>query len=189
LYDKLTIQMDAVEVSNSESVSLEIVRDEPLRRKRGRPTVLTVRLFLAICHLIERGSAITAACDGCGVSYGRFRIRVSQSPRLEARLKKAESVRSSVRHEQALAAVIKASDRNFIAACWLLERCWPELYALRKVERTVAEQVAGEQQVRVIGLPASELDKMTGSEYQRLENGNVTREVGGIKVIYARIAS
>jgi hypothetical protein len=53
----------------------------------------------------------------------------------------------------------------------------------------VAEQVAGEQQVRVIGLPADELDKMTGPEYKRLENGNVTREVGGIKVIYARISA
>jgi hypothetical protein len=157
--------------------------------KRGSPRRLTTRRFIRICKLIESGLAMTAACEAESVTYQIWRLRISQSARLEARFKKAEAVRSSVRHEQALAAVIKASDRNFIAACWLLERCWPELYALRKVERTVAEQVAGEQRVRVIGLPADELDKMTGPEYKRLENGNVTREVGGIKVIYARISA
>jgi hypothetical protein len=44
------------------SVSLEVVRDEP-RKKLGRPTTLTVRLFIKICHLVEQGMAISRACE------------------------------------------------------------------------------------------------------------------------------
>jgi hypothetical protein len=58
------------------SVPLELV-DEPPRRNPWRPTVLTIRKFLHICHLVEKGFAISRACEAECVSYSRFRQRVS----------------------------------------------------------------------------------------------------------------
>ena len=75
------------------AVALEIV-DRPVRRNPPwRPTTLTVRKFLKICHLVEQGAAITRACEVECISYARFRFRVSNSPRLQERLKEAEKTR------------------------------------------------------------------------------------------------
>jgi hypothetical protein len=71
----------------SEPLTLEVVRDESIRRNPWRPTTLTIRRFLKICHAIEGGSAITHACESQLISYSRFRFRVSRSVRLQERLK------------------------------------------------------------------------------------------------------
>jgi hypothetical protein len=125
-------ELDAI--AETKSFSLEVVRSEP-RRKMGRPTTLTVRLFLQICHLVERGMAISRACEACGVSYGRFRIRVSRSKRLQERLKEAETTRFNLRHEQAIESIMEAGTRSWMAHAWWAERNLPERYAMRAVSR------------------------------------------------------
>jgi hypothetical protein len=179
--------MNTLVLKDSEPVSLEVVRDEP-RKKLGRPVRLTVRKFIRICRLVESGHTFVDACEIECVTYQTFRFRVSHSPRLEQRVKQAEAIRSLKRHDEALAAVVKAGERNWVAHAWYLERVHPELYALRKIERAAIEQVAGVEEVRIIGMPASEIDKLEGPEFNRLPSGNVERHVGGVKVIYARIA-
>jgi len=88
------------------AVALEIV-DRPARRNPPwRPTTLTVRKFLKICHLVEQGAAITRACEVECISYARFRFRVSNSPRLQERLKEAEKTRFDRRHEEALESIL-----------------------------------------------------------------------------------
>jgi hypothetical protein len=128
------------------SVSLEVVRSEP-RRKMGRPIVLTVRIFIAICHLVEQGMAISRACESCSVSYGRFRIRVSRSKRLQERLKEAETTRFNLRHEQAIESIMEAGTRSWMAHAWWAERNLQERYAMRAVPRpadTDTEKPAGD---------------------------------------------
>jgi hypothetical protein len=128
------------------SVNLELV-DKPPGRGRGRPTTLTIRAFLKICHHIERGFSIPNACEVESISYRRFRDRVSQSARLAERLKEAETVRFNLRHEQALASVVAAGERSWMAYAWLLERCWPQLYALRNISRPDPSQEQVEPEI------------------------------------------
>jgi hypothetical protein len=114
------------------SVDLELV-DKPARR--GRPVTLNPRRFLSICHHIEHGFSIPNACEVEGISYRNFRFRVSQSARLQERLKEAETVRFNFRHEQALASIMAAGERSWMAHAWFLERALPHMWALRTVSR------------------------------------------------------
>lgn len=127
----------AAEASYNEakSVSLELVDDAPRRSKCGRPAVLTKRVFIKICHLVESGFATSRACEIEQVSYRIFRQRVAASVRLTERLKKATDTRFELRHEQALESVMAAGERSWMAHAWWLERCLPHLYALRNVSR------------------------------------------------------
>jgi hypothetical protein len=174
--------------TKSEILSLELVRDEPPRAKRGRPTTLTVRAFLKICHNIEHGFSIPNACQVESISYRSFRNRVSRSLRLQERLKEAEVIRQALRHEEALANIMASGARCWMSHAWYLERVWPEKYSLKVVEREPLVLESTTQPVRVIGLPAAEIEKFTGPEYRRLENGNVERVAGGMRIVYARIA-
>jgi hypothetical protein len=96
-------------VHEVKSVNLEVV-DKPARR--GRPVTLTLRRFVSVCHHIEHGFSIPNACEVEGISYRNFRFRVSQSARLQERLKEAETVRFNFRHEQALASIMAAGERT-----------------------------------------------------------------------------
>jgi hypothetical protein len=118
------------------SVNLEVL-DKPGRR--GRPVTLTIRRFVSVCYHIEQGFSIPNACEVEGVSYRNFRFRVSQSARLQGRLKEAETVRFNLRHEQALASILAAGERSWMAHAWFLERALPHLYALRNVVRADPE--------------------------------------------------
>ena len=106
------------------SVTLELV-DRPPRRNPWRPTVLTIRKFLRICHLVEQGFAISRACEVECITYSRFRFRVARSTRLQERLRKAEETRFNLRHEQALESIMAAGERSWLAHAWWLERCLP----------------------------------------------------------------
>jgi hypothetical protein len=135
-FDKLTSEMPAEPAEpDVKTISLELVTDESPRRKPWRPTTLTIRKFLRICHLVEKGWAISRACEAECITYSRFRQRVSQSPRLQERLKAAEETRFNLRHEQALEIIMEAGQRSWMAAGWWLERNLPARYALRQVNR------------------------------------------------------
>jgi hypothetical protein len=110
------------ESEDVKNVSLELV-DNPARRNPWRPTTLTVRKFLKICHLVEKGFAISRACEVECISYSHFRFRVSRNERLQKRLKEAETTRFNLRHEQALESIMAAGERSWMAHAWWLERC------------------------------------------------------------------
>jgi hypothetical protein len=121
--------------TKSHSINLEVVRDEPAGRNPWRPTTLTIRRFLKICHAIEGGSAITHACESQLISYSRFRFRVSRSARLQERLKEAEATREGFLMEFHIDNIKKHAPRNVLASLWWLERRHPNLFALRRVDR------------------------------------------------------
>jgi hypothetical protein len=121
----------------AKSVSLEVVRDDPgTYRDPWRPTTLTIRRFLRICHLVEEGNAITHACREQLISYSRFRFRVARSPRLQERLKEAEACRDQVWRSEALASIRAAFPRNWVSGMTYLERKYPNEFSLRNVNRT-----------------------------------------------------
>jgi hypothetical protein len=124
----------------AKSVSLELVTDEPPRRNPWRPTTLTIRKFLRICHLVEKGFATSRACEVECISYSRLRFRVQRSRRLQERLKEAEDVRFQLRQDQALASIMAAGERSWMAHAWFLERALPHMWALRTVNRPELEK-------------------------------------------------
>jgi hypothetical protein len=119
-------------------MEFEVVRppDKPRRNPRGQTRRLTLRVFVSICHLVEQGWAITKACESQSITYSLFRLRCSETPRLEQRIKEAEAVRFQRRHEEAVESVMRAGEKSWMAHAWYLERVLPNLYALKNVNRT-----------------------------------------------------
>jgi hypothetical protein len=119
-------------------VEFEVLRPsyQVRRNPRGQTRRLTLRAFIRICHLVEQGWAITKACESQSVTYSLFRLRCSENPRLEQRIKEAEAVRFQRRHEEALESVMRAGEKSWMAHAWFLERALPHLYALKNVTRS-----------------------------------------------------
>lgn len=121
-------------------VEFEVVRPayKPRGNPRGQARRLTLRVFIRVCHLVEQGWAITKACEAESITYSLFRLRCSESPRLQERIKEAEAIRFQRRHEQAIASVMAAGEKSWMAHAWYLERVLPNLYALKNVNRSEA---------------------------------------------------
>jgi hypothetical protein len=169
----------------SEEIALTVVHDNQQPASRGRPVRLTVRKFLMVRRHVESGMTVTRSCELEGISYQIFRLRVSRSDRLQQRLKAAESVRFNRRHKEALASVMEAGHKSFIAHCWFLERCLPELYALRKVERTVVAETTGSNvtQIRILTLPPKEFAELQKEDgYVALPDGGLEMTDGNLKI-------
>src|SRR5258708_24639137 len=100
--------------AETKSVEFEVVRPpyQARRNPRGQVRRLTLRVFVSICHLVEQGWAITKACESQSVTYSLFRLRCSENPRLEKRIKEAEAVRFQRRHEEALVSVMRAAQKK-----------------------------------------------------------------------------
>jgi hypothetical protein len=150
---------DPSPAAGAKNIDFQVVRDAA-PRSRGRPTFLTPRLFIKICHTIEKGQGTSIACKVHQVSYGHFRFKIARTPRWEKRLKKAEDVRFALRHDFALAAIIEAGKKSWMAFAWYLERTSPERYSLRPVHR---DDATGDSQPIGTEIPAERL-----AQYGRL---------------------
>ena len=122
----------------TKSVEFEVLRPphQPRPNPRGQTRRLTLRVFVSICHLVEQGWAITKACESQSVTYSLFRLRCSENPRLEQRIKEAEAIRFQRRHEEAVESVMRAGEKSWMAHAWYLERVLPHLYSLKNVTRS-----------------------------------------------------
>jgi hypothetical protein len=150
-----------VTADETKSVEFEVLRppQQPRRNPRGQTRRLTLRVFVSICHLVEQGWAITKACESQSVTYSLFRLRCSENPRLEQRIKEAEAVRFQRRHEEAVESVMRAGEKSWMAHAWFLERALPHLYSLKNVTRSegstdqpIGEKVDEEQLRRYAAL-------------------------------------
>jgi hypothetical protein len=145
-FDKLCFQMANTHAEEPQTettdeakrLEFEVVRPtyKPRGNPRGQVRRLTVRVFIRICHLVEQGWAITKACESESITYSLFRLRCSENPRLEKRIKEAEAIRFQRRHEEAVASVVAAGEKSWMAHAWFLERALPHLYALKNVNRS-----------------------------------------------------
>jgi hypothetical protein len=130
-------------------VEFEVVRPtyKPRGNPRGQVRRLTVRVFIRICHLVEQGWAITKACESESITYSLFRLRCSENPRLQERIKEAEAIRFERRREEAIASVMAAGEKSWMAHAWFLERALPSQWALKNVIRSEgsADQPIGDK--------------------------------------------
>jgi len=140
------------------SVSLELVapgQDGSSCHQRilGRPSNWSRKAFIRICRHIEHGFSIPNACAIEGIQYRGFRLRIQRDPRLQKRVTEAEEVRFKFRQEQALASIMAAGEKSWVAHAWFLERSDPNHWALRNVNRPDSE----EQQLIEEEIPAETL--------------------------------
>jgi hypothetical protein len=175
---------------SANELELTVVREPTKPIKTGRPLRLTKRKFVAICHHIESGLAVTTSCELESVTYQIFRFRISHSARLEQRFKQAETVRSALRRERALAAINKAGESSWMAFAWYLERTEPNSFSLRnKIERELVQLADVPVQTRVCMLPSQEFDEIKADPSVKLIDDNrLERFIGGVKVAYVRLA-
>jgi hypothetical protein len=157
LFDKFQFQMSEThaeepptQVSDeAKRLEFEVVRPtyKPRGNPRGQARRLTLRVFIRVCHLVEQGWAITKACDALSITYSLFRLRCSENPRLQERIKEAEAIRFQRRHEEAVESVMRAGEKSWMAHAWYLERVLPNLYALKNVNRSEAatDQAIGDK--------------------------------------------
>lgn len=69
-------------------------RDQPKRRRRGRPTRFTWALAHQICALIEAGATKTDASIALGIPYPTRRLWEIRWPKFEKAVMKAEERRA-----------------------------------------------------------------------------------------------
>jgi hypothetical protein len=151
-------------------LDLQVVRSYEFSRSgvgfiaSGRPLRMDARRFIRICHLIERGEAITAACEREAISYRAFRNHVLKNLSYQRRLKEAEEIREHFLKEFHIANILKHSAKTVVASMWWLERRYPGEFALRQVIREEVNSAAQE----VFGKISLE---------QLIENARLAREV------------
>lgn len=147
-------------------LELQVVRsyDFSPRASRGRPLRMDARRFIRICHLVERGEAITHACEREAVTYRAFRVHVARNPKYQRRLKEAEEIREHFVKEFHIANILQHSAKSVVASMWWLERRYPNEFALRSVIREEVNSAAQE----VFGKISLE---------QLVENARLAREV------------
>jgi len=133
-------QTDAKEVE-FEVVEPETKADPSIpankKGKGGRPVKLNERLFTRILDSIRKGITTTTACRAAGVSYSHWRVRIRENLEWAQRLADAQVERDDLVRDKALEAIEAHFPKNFAAAAWLLERRYPELYALKVVNRNI----------------------------------------------------
>jgi len=124
----------------------------------GRPSSYTPALARAVCSAIASGLPVGVACRQHGIARQtlydwRVQGRAGREPfaGFAARLERATAEAES----RSVLAVVKAAKRDWRAAAWMLERRWPQRYALR-------------QTVRVEKAPADMTDAELEAELERL---------------------
>jgi transposase len=109
----------------------------------ARPTKHTPEIIAKIIEAIKMGATYELAAGYAGVSYETLRQWMRDKPAFLEDMKRAEGTAAMVW----LAKIERAaSDGNWQAAAWKLERRHPEMYG----RNVVVNEHHGEQQIRVI---------------------------------------
>jgi hypothetical protein len=119
------------------------------RHPGGRPVKLTVERFLRICALVERGITNTQACQAEGINYSGFRSHVRRKPWWAKRFQHADQIRDEYLRDFHLANVTKDAKGyqdgetfvrgSWAASAWILERKFPQLFALRYTQHRTGD--------------------------------------------------
>jgi hypothetical protein len=126
--------------SRAEAIPLEVVRDgdPPPTVKAGRKRKLTPAVFEKIMAAVEEGARITRACLEHGISPKTLFMCVGRDQESARRFTQAKQLRLQKWHEEWLGEMYEHAKRSPWATAWLLERNFPELYALREFTRPIA---------------------------------------------------
>jgi hypothetical protein len=126
----------------AQAVPLEVVRDDDSlpEVKAGRKRKLTPAVFEKIMAAVEEGARITPACRQRGISPKTLFMRVIRDQEAATRFTQAKKLRLQKWHEEWLGEMHEHAKRSPWATAWLLERNFPELYALREFTRPITAE-------------------------------------------------
>lgn len=128
----------------------------------GRPSQLTDPLRERILSLIREGNYASDACSACGVNKGTYTSWINRgnadikNGKNSAFAEFARQVKQA--RDEATAALVKtiksASERQWQAAAWLLERTRPDQWAdnrreIRALSKQLQEAIAALEQLRL----------------------------------------
>lgn len=96
---------------------------------------------------IEEGARVTTICREYGIVPRTLFMRVGRNPDEAKRFTEAKQIRLARWHQEWLSEMHEHAKRSPWATAWLLERNFPELYALREFTRPVSNgsQPIGDQ--------------------------------------------
>ena len=128
----------------------------------ARTSKLTPDRQAKVCQAIQLGATYVHACNYAGISYETFRRWMRENVAFHDAIKEAEG-KATVGW---LAKIEKAaSDGNWTAAAWKLERRYPNDYGRRDGREGLQEAREGEEQVKVDAEAVmSKLRALTGSQ-------------------------
>lgn len=87
---------------------------------------------------IEEGARVTTICREYGIVPRTLFMRVGRNPDEAKRFTEAKQIRLARWHQEWLSEMHEHAKRSPWATAWLLERNFPELYALREFTRPVS---------------------------------------------------
>ncbi len=112
--------------------------------RKGRPTKLTPEIQRKICEKLEKGLSQESALKACGIAHSTFYDWMHNSDFSDE--VKGSQVKAE---EKLLGRIVKASNKDWKAAAWLLERRCPRLYA-RLEALALAERINEETKREVV---------------------------------------
>jgi Bacteriophage Sf6, terminase small subunit-like len=104
----------------------------------GQPTKFSPELQERICQLIRVGTTIDIAAEATGISRASFFNYQRQHPRFREAVEQARAEAEAI----LVGRVHKAAQAgSWRAACWLLERQWPERWAALADRSRVSDEL------------------------------------------------
>lgn len=135
--------------------------------KVGRPTKYTPEIIDKVISAIALGAPFTHACNYAGVSFETFNEWRKQYPEFSEQVKTAEG--RAV--EGWLSKIEKAaSDGNWQAAAWKLERRYPEDFGKRERLQLDVREIDSEIERRLAELASRSKDSLIGETESRRVN-------------------
>ena len=125
------IEADAIKGANGNSP----------RHAGGRPRKLTAACFVRICAWVQQGLTNTQACKVEGVDYGGFRTHVRRKHWWAKRFQMADQIRDEYLRDFHLSNITKHAKESWAASAWILERRWPQLFALHYTQHRDTDDV------------------------------------------------
>lgn len=146
--DALKKNKDSNKKKNKSDVNLELVKfddkgldnEEDMKHAGGRKSKYCEETVDLICKGIESGMGKYRCCrqsDKAGnikvnITYQTFRNWEKKYPEFAERVEQASKAQKMAIHDEAFSWLRAHLPKNWTACAWVLERLFPEVYALKK---------------------------------------------------------